>query len=173
MDQLIAQKIGQDNKMPSLELGLESLAMVGDCENANCGVSRRRLPTARRRRRCRPRPTRARCSSGSSAIPRTRRRPSGCARIQENRSLLDSLIEDVDDLQRRVGSGDRAKVNEYLEAVREVERRIQKAEKENARPAADHGRAARRAGGVRRPRQADVRPPGAGVPERLDPRHAR
>ena len=37
MDQLIAQKVGQDNKLPSLELGLESLAMVGDCENANCG----------------------------------------------------------------------------------------------------------------------------------------
>ena len=37
MDQLIAQKIGQDNKLPSLELGLESLAMVGDCESANCG----------------------------------------------------------------------------------------------------------------------------------------
>ena len=37
MDQFIAQQIGQENKLPSLELGLESLAMVGDCEAANCG----------------------------------------------------------------------------------------------------------------------------------------
>ncbi len=69
-----------------------------------------------------------RYSSGCSATPRDTTQAARLARIRENRSLLDSLTADVADVVRRVGTGDRTKVNEYLEAVREVERRIQKAE---------------------------------------------
>ena len=50
------------------------------------------------------------------------------ARIHEDRSILDSVIENVADLQRSVGPSDRTKIDQYLEAVRDVERRIQKAE---------------------------------------------
>jgi hypothetical protein len=130
MDQLIAQKIGQDNKMPSLELGLESLAMVGDCENANCGYLTTlaySTPTTPLPAETNPREVFERLFGDPENTTPAKR----MARIKENRSLLDSLTTDVADLQRRIGTGDRAKVTEYLEAVREVERRIQKAEKEN------------------------------------------
>jgi len=130
MDQLIAKKIGQDNKMPSLELGLESLAMVGDCENANCGYLTTlaySTPTTPLPAETNPREVFERLfGDPESTTPEKR-----MARIKANRSLLDSVTVDVADLQRRLGSGDRGKVNEYLEAVREVERRIVKAEKEN------------------------------------------
>jgi hypothetical protein len=130
MDQLVAQKIGQDNKLPSLELGLESLAMVGDCENANCGYLTTlaySTPTTPLPAETNPREVFERLFGDPESTTPAKR----MARIKENRSLLDSLTSDVADLQRRIGNGDRAKVNEYLEAVREVERRIQKAEKEN------------------------------------------
>jgi hypothetical protein len=130
MDQLIAKKIGQDNKMPSLELGLESLAMVGDCENANCGYLTTlaySTPTTPLPAETNPREVFERLfGDPESTTPEKR-----LARIKANRSLLDSVTVDVADLQRRLSSGDRSKVNEYLEAVREVERRIVKAEKEN------------------------------------------
>jgi len=130
MDQFIAQKIGQDNKMPSLELGLESLAMVGDCENANCGYLTTlaySTPTTPLPAETNPREVFERLfGDPESTTPEKR-----LARIKSNRSLLDSVTVDVADLQRRLGNSDRGKVNEYLEAVREVERRIVKAEKEN------------------------------------------
>jgi hypothetical protein len=130
MDQFIAQKIGQDNKMPSLELGLESLAMVGDCENANCGYLTTlaySTPTTPLPAETNPREVFERLFGDPESTTPAKR----LARIQSNRSLLDSVTVDVADLQRRLGNGDRSKVNEYLEAVREVERRIVKAEKEN------------------------------------------
>jgi hypothetical protein len=130
MDQLIAQKIGQDNKLPSLELGLESLAMIGDCESSNCGYLTTlaySTPTTPLPAETNPRDVFERLFGD----PETTTPAARLARIQQNRSLLDSLSSDVSDLQRRVGQGDKAKVNEYLEAVREIERRIQKAEKEN------------------------------------------
>jgi hypothetical protein len=130
MDQLIAKKIGQDNKMPSLELGLESLAMVGDCENANCGYLTTlaySTPTTPLPAETNPREVFERLfGDPENTTPEKR-----LARIKSNRSLLDSVTVDVADLQRRLGNSDRSKVNEYLEAVREVERRIVKAEKEN------------------------------------------
>ena len=130
MDQLVAQKIGQDNKLPSLELGLESLAMVGDCENANCGYLTTlaySTPTTPLPAETNPREVFERLfGDPENTTPEKR-----MERIKSNRSLLDSVTSDISDLQRRIGNGDKAKVNEYLDAVREVERRIQKAESEN------------------------------------------
>src|SRR5207302_1258728 len=51
-------------------------------------------------------------------------------RMQEDRSILDSVREDVVDLQKRLGSKDRARLSEYLDHVREIEGRIQKAEQQ-------------------------------------------
>jgi hypothetical protein len=55
------------------------------------------------------------------------------ARIQQERSVLDSVIEEVARLQSGLGQGDRVKLSEYLEAIRDVERRIQKAEEQSGR----------------------------------------
>ena len=89
-----------------------------------------------------------------------------------NRSILDWISHDVARLQKGLGASDRSRLNEYLEDVREIERRIQRIEKYNASGEARQlaGRAARRAGFLRRARQADVRPAGAGLHDR---HHAR
>jgi hypothetical protein len=55
------------------------------------------------------------------------------ARVARNRSLLDSVLPEVQSLQKRLGSGDRRKVDQYLDAVREIEVRIQKTEAHSAR----------------------------------------
>jgi hypothetical protein len=54
------------------------------------------------------------------------------ARMEENRSILDSVREDVADLEKKLGTKDRARLNDYLDNVREIEQRIQKAEKQTA-----------------------------------------
>src|SRR5262249_16638700 len=55
------------------------------------------------------------------------------ARIARDRSILDSLMERIGDLGREIGPNDRLKLDEYLEAVRDVERRIQKAEQQSVK----------------------------------------
>ena len=131
VDQLLAQHVGQDNRLPSLELGLESVALVGDCENTNCGyldALAYSTPTTPLPVECNPRQLFERLFGDPEATTPERR----LARIRENRSLLDSLTDEVADLTRQIGPTDRGKVSEYLQAVREVERRIQKAETDNA-----------------------------------------
>jgi hypothetical protein len=59
------------------------------------------------------------------------------SRLQQDRSILDSVMERVKELQRRIGPGDNRKVNDYLESLRDVERRIQKAEEQSAKEAPD------------------------------------
>jgi hypothetical protein len=51
------------------------------------------------------------------------------ARMQENRSILDSVREDIADLEKKLGTKDRARLNDYLDNVREIEQRIEKSEK--------------------------------------------
>ena len=124
----------------------------------------------RRRRRCRPRPIRGWCSS---AVRRGRQhgRPPGRAeeagqpaRFGDGRHRPPRATSSARPIAR--GS------SQYLETVREVERRIQKAEARRRRqPAARSRSARRRAGRLRRPRPADVRPAGAGAAGRRHPRH--
>ena len=82
----------------------------------------------RRRRRCRPRPIRAWSSNGCSATaarPERRR-----AELKRSGSILDWMTADMARLRRELGAGDRTKVGQYLDSVREVERRIQRAEQQ-------------------------------------------
>jgi hypothetical protein len=167
MDQLVAQKIGQDNKLPSLELGLESLAMVGDCENANCGYLTTlaySTPTTPLPAETNPREVFERLfGDPENTTPEKR-----LARIKSNRSLLDSVTGDIADLQRRIGNGDRERVSRGGPRSRTPNSESRKRER---RSATDDGSSGRSASSLRRPREADVRSPGAGVPERLDARH--
>jgi hypothetical protein len=55
------------------------------------------------------------------------------ARLKEDRSILDSVTEEARDLQRKVGARDRARIGDYLDNVREIERRIQRAEAQNSK----------------------------------------
>jgi len=127
MDQHVAQKIGQGNRLPSLELGLESAALVGDCENTACGYINTlaySTPTTPLPVETDPRQVFERLFGDPEATTPEAR----IARLRANKSLLDSLLQDVSALNSQVGNADKNKINEYLDAVREVERRIQKAE---------------------------------------------
>jgi len=132
MDQIAARELGRHTQLASLELGLESTESGASCDNGfNCvytsTISWRGattpLPTEHN-----PREVFERLfGDTTSTDPVTR-----LARIQQERSILDSVSQRIARLGQRVGSGDRAKLDEYFEAIRDIERRIQNAERQSA-----------------------------------------
>ncbi len=125
-DQIAAQQIGQDSLLPSLELATEdNSALIGACDrDYGCiymNTLSWRTPTTPLPMEINPRKVFERLfGSGGSAEERA-------ARIQEDRSILDQITVDAGALQKTLGAKDRAMVGDYLESVREIERRIQKA----------------------------------------------
>ena len=125
-DQLAAQSIGQATRLPSLELAMDLLTVVGQCDNGYACVYQNNLswssPTTPLPAEAHPRLAFERLfGDGGSASDRL-------AEMRKESSLLDWMSEDIARLQRQLGAGDRTKVSQYLDTVREVERRIQKAE---------------------------------------------
>ena len=125
-DQLAAQHIGGDTRLPSLELAMDLLTTVGQCDNGYACVYQNNLswssPTTPLPAEAHPRIAFERLfGDGGSTADRL-------AEMRQNSSLLDWVSEDIHRLQSKLGPGDRTKVNQYLDTVREVERRIQKAE---------------------------------------------
>ena len=130
VDQVAAQQIGQDTRLPSLELAMDLLTTVGQCDNGWACVYQNNLswssPTTPLPAEAHPRIVFERLfGDGGTAAERL-------AELRKSASLLDWVREDVARLQKKLGPTDRTKVNEYLDTVREVERRIQKAETETA-----------------------------------------
>jgi Protein of unknown function (DUF1552) len=130
VDQIAAKQIGQATVLPSLELAMDLLQTVGQCDNGYACVYQNNLswssPTTPLPAEAHPRIVFERLfGEGGSAADRG-------AALRRRASLLDWVTEDMSRLQRMLGAGDRARVSEYLDTVREVERRIQKAEAETA-----------------------------------------
>lgn len=130
VDQVAAQNIGQETRLPSLELAMDLLTTVGQCDNGYACVYQNNLswstPTTPLPAEAHPRIVFERLfGDGGSAADRL-------AELRKESSLLDWVREDIARLQRKLGASDRVKVNQYLDTVREVERRIQKAESEAA-----------------------------------------
>jgi hypothetical protein len=128
VDQVAAKHIGKDTALPSLELGMDLLTTVGNCDNGFACVYQNNLswssPTTPLPAEAHPRNVFGRLfGDGGSASERR-------SELQKNASILDWVTADLADLQRKLGAGDRGKLNDYLETIREVERRIQKAEKQ-------------------------------------------
>jgi hypothetical protein len=126
VDQIAAKHIGQETRLPSLELAMDLLTTVGQCDNGYACVYQNNLswssPTSPLPAEAHPRIAFERLfGDGGSAADRR-------AALKEDSSLLDWVREDISRLQRKLGPNDRTKVTEYLDSVREVERRIQKAE---------------------------------------------
>jgi hypothetical protein len=128
VDQLIANKIGQDTVFPSLEVATEDVTgYIGACDTGySCAYMNTlswRSPTAPLPMELNPRVVFERMFGrpGTAAQRLTRQ--------QEDRSILDSVRGDVADLQRGLGARDRGRLDEYIENVRELEQRIQKAER--------------------------------------------
>src|SRR3954464_1679519 len=126
VDQIAAQHIGQETQLPSLELAMDLMQVVGQCDNGYACVYQNNLswssPTTPLPAEAHPRIVfESLFGEGGSVAERQ-------AALRKKASLLDWFNEDIARLNRQLGSGDRAKVSQYLESVREVERRIQKAE---------------------------------------------
>jgi hypothetical protein len=126
VDQIAAKQIGQETQLPSLELSMDLLQTVGQCDNGYACVYQNNLswssPTTPLPAEAHPRIVfESLFGEGGSMAERR-------AALRKKASLLDSFNEDIARLQRSLGPSDRSKVSLYLETVREVERRIQKAE---------------------------------------------
>ena len=133
VDQIAAQKIGNDTPLPSMELAMDMLTTIGNCDNGFACVYQNNLswssPTTPLPAEAHPRLVFERLfGDGCSAAERR-------AEMRKNASILDWVSADIARIQGQLGAGDRVKVSEYLDAVREVERRIQKAEKQTANDA--------------------------------------
>ena len=133
VDQIAAKHLGMRTQLASLEIGLHDSAVIGQCEKGwNCGYLHTlswRTPTTPLPTENRPRVVFERLFGDSdSTDPKDR-----LARIRRGRSLLDSVAEEAAHLLHGLGPRDRAKLTEYLDAVRDVERRIQIAEQQSSR----------------------------------------
>jgi hypothetical protein len=128
VDQIAAKELGTHTQLPSLEIGLE-MPMAGACESAYSCVYYNTLvwstPTTPLPMENRPRAVFERLV-GDSTDPAER-----AARLKENRSILDLVSQDLKRLMRAVGAGDRAKLDQYSDAVRSVERQIDVAEQQS------------------------------------------
>ena len=129
VDQIAAQVLGKDTPLMSLELALEQNYLVGNCDNGYSCVYWNtiswRTPTTPLPMEVNPRVVFERMF-GDGGTPEQR-----LNQVREDRSLLDSVKEAVSSLQTRLGASDRVRVAEYLDAMREIERRIQVAEKQS------------------------------------------
>jgi Protein of unknown function (DUF1552) len=131
MDQLLARHFANETQVPSLELSMDAPANAGACTgNLSCVYTHTlswRSPTQPLPMEWNPRAVFERLFGDSGSTDRMARE----ARLRQHKSILDSVNEKLSTLQRELGPGDQAKVNEYSEAVRDVERRIQKAEEQS------------------------------------------
>lgn len=130
-DQIAAKHCGQYTQLASLELGLESTDFGGTSET---GFSKAYVSTLCWRSATTPLPMENNPRAvferlfGDGASTNAAAR---LARLKQEQSILDSVTQSVADLGLELGQSDRTKLNEYLEALRDVERRIQKAEEQN------------------------------------------
>ncbi len=128
IDQVIAQKIGQDNLLPSLQLAVED----PNSSSSNCGEGYScsytnsiswNTPTTPLPMELNPQVVFERLF-GSGATPEVR-----AARMKQSRSILDSLMDELQSLKKNLGASDQRTINQYTEEIREIERRIQLAAK--------------------------------------------
>lgn len=129
-DQVAAQKIGGQTKFASLELGCEQGIQGGNCDNGySCAYSNSiswRGPSSPMPPEIRPRAVFERLFGGGDVELDPVRR----ARQQKyEKSILDSVLDDARGLQTRLGNTDRRKLDEYLFAIRDIEKRIQNTER--------------------------------------------
>ena len=133
VDQLAAQQLGGATQLPSLELAMDMMQTVGQCDNGYACVYQNNLswssPTTPLPAEAQPRIVfEMLFGEGGTRAERQ-------AALRKRASLLDFVKEDIASLERALGPADRAKVSHYLDTVREVERRIQKAEADVAEDA--------------------------------------
>ena len=133
MDQVAAQELGRQTQLTSLELGIESNAMLGTCDGgSSCAYTNTiswRNPTTPLPVERDPRAVFERLFGTSGSTDPAAR----VARLQRDRTIIDAVGAELKRLQQILGAGDRLKVSEYVDSVRDVERRIQTAAAQSSR----------------------------------------
>jgi len=127
VDQIAAQELGKDTRLRSLEMAMEQVFLIGNCDNGySCAYTNSiswRTPTDPNPMETNPRIIFERLfGDGGGAAQRL-------AQIREERSILDFVNEGIASLQKKLSAADRSVVSDYLDSVREIERRIQVAER--------------------------------------------
>jgi hypothetical protein len=130
-DQIAARAFGKHTQLGSLEIGLDSPSLAGGCDSGySCAYTNTiswRGDTVPMPMEPNPRAVFERLfGDGDSTDPAAR-----LASLKEQRSILDYVSGDIDRLETNLGTRDRSKLSEYLDAIRDIERRIQKAEEQN------------------------------------------
>jgi hypothetical protein len=129
-DQYAADKLGADTPLRSIELTLESNYQVGNCEAgyscAYLNSTSWRAPNAPLPHEGDPRVVFQRLFGDGGSVA------SRLEEMKKDRSILDSVMESVAEMRRRLGASDRTAMADYLDSVREVEQRIARAERANA-----------------------------------------
>lgn len=132
-DQIAARHFGKETQLASIELGLDSTDFVGKSDDGTSLLfsntmawrnTNMPLPTENQ-----PRAVFERLFGDSESTDKAVR----LARIREKRSILDSVVESVGQLQRDLGGNDHSRLSGYLDSIRDVERQIQIAEEQSSR----------------------------------------
>ena len=130
VDQVAASHVGAATKLPSLELGCEDGRLVGNCDSGySCAYNNTlswRTPSTPLPHEVNPRAVFERLFGATDENPADRGK-----RQRNEMSILDYVLDDTRRLTNQLGSSDRRKIDEYLTSVREIERRIQVAEKDD------------------------------------------
>jgi len=133
VDQIVAQQLGRETQLASLELALDSVEVLGACDAGySCAYANTiawRTATTPLPMENNPRAVFERLFGASDSTDAATR----AARLEQDRSILDFVTAEVAALKRRLGPSDGGKLTEYLDAVRDVERRIQTAERQSTR----------------------------------------
>lgn len=133
VDQLAAHHVGKQTRFPSLEIGIERGAQAGNCDSGySCAYSSSiswRSETTPVAKEINPRQVFERLFGNGDSEEESE------SRLRRNRyrkSILDFVMEDANDLKKKMGARDGRKLDEYLDGVREIERRVTSAEQANA-----------------------------------------
>jgi hypothetical protein len=137
MDQIAAKALERETQLSSLQLTVDDASLVGACDvGYSCAYSSTLswlTPTLPLMAENNPRVVFDRLfGSSDSTDARVR-----ASRLQQDRSILDSVTDRVKQLQRKLGAADNRKVDDYLASLRDVERRIQKAEEQSSKEVPD------------------------------------
>src|SRR5215469_10199762 len=137
MDQIVAKSFESDTQLSSLQMTADENSLLGSCDlGYSCAYSSTLswlTPTLPLMAENNPRVLFQRMfGSSDSTDPRVRE-----ARLKQDHSLLDSVNQRVSELQRQLGAADNRKMNDYLASLRDVERRIQKAEEQSSKQLPD------------------------------------
>jgi len=129
-DQIAAKELGKYTQLSSLELGLEAQPLAGNCDSGyTCAYMSMswRGPTSPLPAEINPRAVFERLFGDGDSTDASAR----MARLEKQKSVLDYVAGSLSRLRMTLGTGDKRKIEEYLEAVRDIERRIQLAETQN------------------------------------------